>query len=75
MIKFDKRENCYVLMEMFFLAYMNENLLLSIFFLDLLINPEKNVWNLKSEIMYLIYDIERNYVILYLSHFINLVNE
>ena len=59
---------------------MNENLLLSNknVFLDLLINPEKNVWNLKSEIMYnLIYDIERNYVIhvLYLSHFINLVNE
>lgn len=68
------------LMEMVFLAYMNENLLLSNknVFLDLLINPEKNVWNLKSEIMYnLIYDIERNYVIhvLYLSHFINLVNE
>lgn len=65
------------LMEMFFLAYMNENQLLSNknVFLDLLINPEKNVWNLKSEIMYLIYDIERNYVILYLSHFINVVNE
>ena len=62
---------------MFFLAYMNENLFLSNknVFLDLLINPEKNVWNLKSEIMYLIYDIERYYVILYLSHFINVVNE
>ena len=40
---------------MFFLAYMNENVLLSnkYVFLDFLINPEKYVWYLTSEIIHL----------------------